>query len=347
MTRVLVTGAAGFIGSHLCESLLRRGCQVRGLDSFTTFYDPGRKRANLQMSLESPHFELIAADLLDVALEEVLEDVDVVAHLAGEPGVTTSWGRSFDRYLKRNVLATQRLLEAVCAGPLQRVVYASSSSIYGPRSEQGPGSGIDPSRTRGEPRPASPYGASKLAAEYLVAAYAQTRGAPAVSLRYFSVYGPRQRPDMAAHRFIEALLDGQPLTVYGDGSHVRDFTYVDDVVSATVSALWADVPPGSVFDIASERPTSVSSLIETLRDVAGVSEVLIRERGKRLGDVPRTEGRIDTTCRQLDWAPTTNLRTGLMNQVDWHVEQRRSKVPDTGLEVTDNPSLLPSAGGLR
>jgi nucleoside-diphosphate-sugar epimerase len=311
MSQVLVTGAAGFIGSHLCEALLARGHRVRGLDSMTTFYEPWRKRENLREVTGHPCFELLPIDLLSEGLEEVLEGVDLVAHLAGEPGVTSSWGRSFDRYVERNVLTTQRLLEAVSTRRVQRLVYASSSSVYG--------TGGDVLRARGEPRPASPYGVSKLAAEALVGAYAQTGVVPAVSLRYFSVYGPRQRPDMAAHRFIEALLRQEPLTVFGDGTQVRDFTYVVDVVEATVNALFADLPPGAVFDIASGRPTSVAELISHLQALVGASADL-RHADERLGDVSRTEGALEATRHHLDWSPSTDLRTGLARQVQWHRE---------------------------
>ena len=333
MGRILVTGAAGFIGSHLCEALLQRGCDVRGLDAFTTFYDPGNKRANLRRASGHPRFELITGDLLDASLPEALDGVDRVAHLAGEPGVTLSWGSSFDRYLQRNVLATQRLLEAVSARGIQRFVFASSSSVYGH------GDGV--SRARGEPRPASPYGVTKLAAETLVGAYALTRGLSAVSLRYFSVYGPRQRPDMAAHRFIEALLDDRPLLLCGDGKQVRDFTYVDDVVQATVGALFADLPPAAVLDVASGRPTTVESLIENLRDLVGSPLPTVRRVEERLGDVQHTEGEIDTTREQLGWWPATDLRTGLASQLRWHLTER-----DRGTRSSPGVAagVLPAAG---
>ena len=331
MRRVLVTGAAGFIGSHLCEALLRQGYHVRGLDAFTTFYDPERKRANLRESLVHEKFELVGADLLDDHLWDALDGVDAVAHLAGEPGVTSSWGASFGRYLDRNVLATQRLLEAVCARGVQRLVYASSSSVYG-------NSG-DVLRARGEPRPASPYGVSKLAAETLVGAYAQTHGLPAVSLRYFSVYGPRQRPDMAAHRFIEALLGDRPLTLFGDGRQVRDFTYVDDVVDATVSALVADLPPAAVFDIASGRPTSEATLIRHLQELVEAPSTTVERHEERPGDVPRTEGEIAATLQHLRWTPRTELRTGLRRQLQWH----RSASVDVDQSPADPPARMPVA----
>ena len=308
MTQVLVTGAAGFIGSHLCESLLRRGHSVRGLDSFTEFYDPARKRANAEAVSLDPQFELVSDDLLTARLDEVLDGVDLVAHLAGEPGVSNSWGPNFQRYVDRNVLATQRLLEAATERGVSRLVYASSSSVYG--------TGADTLRAAGEPRPASPYGVTKLAAEALVGAYAGT-GLSTVSLRYFSVYGPRQRPDMAAHRFIESLLDGRPLTVYGDGRQVRDFTFVDDIVEATVQALLADIPTGAVLDVASTQPTSVNTLVGHLESLVEV-ESTRDTSDERPGDVPRTEGEITSARDQLGWKPTIDLRTGLKRQLDWH-----------------------------
>ena len=310
MTSVLVTGAAGFIGSHVCEALVGQGCYVRGVDGFTPFYDPVRKRRNIAQLVGNPGFELIEADLLTADLGFLLEGVDRVVHLAGEPGVSMSWGSSFARYLDLNVLATQRLLEAAATVDVQRLVYASSSSVYG--------AGVDALRAYGEPRPASPYGATKLAAETLVNAYAYSRGLHGVSLRYFSVYGPRQRPDMAAHRFIEAMLDGQPPTVFGDGGQVRDFTFVDDIVTATTLALFADLPPAAVLDVASGEPFSVRTLISELTYVMGAPASEWEQCPERPGDVPRTQGDISAAKAHLGWEPVTGLRTGLFQQVAWH-----------------------------
>jgi UDP-glucuronate 4-epimerase len=336
MQRVLVTGAAGFIGSHLCESLLAQGCEVRGLDAFTTFYDPLRKRANLTALLDEPRFELVTADLLESPLEDPLEGVDVVAHLAGEPGVTTSWGADFRRYVDRNILATQRLLEAVATVGVERLVYASSSSVYG--------AGADALRARGEPRPASPYGVSKLAAETLVGAYAHGHGVPAVSLRYFSVYGPRQRPDMAAHRFIEALLDNRPLQLFGDGRQVRDFTFVDDVVEATSRALFADLPPAAVLDVASGRPVAVGTLIAHIRALIGSGIVPLEQLDERRGDVPRTAGEIAAARQHLGWVPRTDLHAGLVKQLAWH-QSLRERDPDEGLATgVEELPLRPVSG---
>ena len=325
VNRVLVTGAAGFIGSHLCEALLASGHDVIGLDAFTTFYDPARKRSNAAVLIGHRRFALVVEDLMASPLRERLEGVDAVVHLAGEPGVSTSWGPAFKRYLHRNVLATQRLLEAVCASDVRRFVYASSSSVYGR-------DGTAALSARDEPRPLSPYGVSKLAAEALVGAYALGHGLQTVSLRYFSVYGPRQRPDMAAHRFIESLLDGEPLVVFGDGSQVRDFTYVGDVVDATVRALSADLPAAAVLDVASGRPTAVSTLIGCLGELLGIRAASVVERDERRGDVPRTAGNVLTARDHLGWSAATDLRTGLSRQLDWHLGLR-SRARDGELDL--------------
>jgi UDP-glucuronate 4-epimerase len=326
---VLVTGAAGFIGSHLSEALLARGHRVRGLDALTEFYDPARKRANLVPLLASRDFHFVEDDLLTADLGRVLDGVTAIVHLAGEPGVTSSWGPSFVRYVDRNVLATQRLLEASCGRSVRRFVYASSSSVYGGEAEA--------LVARAEPRPFSPYGVSKLAAETLVGAYAVNHGLSTVSLRYFSVYGPRQRPDMAAHRFIEALLDGLPLTVFGDGSQTRDFTYVQDIVRATVLALTADLPPAAVLDVASGHPVSVSSLIGCLNELLGIAKASVQQHDERPGDVPSTAGNIAVTRAHLGWTATTDLRTGLRRQLQWHRALRQ-------LPQGAAPALLPAVG---
>lgn len=312
MAAVLVTGAAGFIGSHLSESLVRLGWNVRGLDAFTDTYDPRLKRANVNGLIHHPRFELITADLAIADLVDVLDGADVVAHLAGEAGVTSSWGSEFPRYLQRNVLATQRLLEAARVRGVERIVYASSSSVYG---------GHNLSSAASQPRPISPYGASKVAGESLVSAYAHGYGVPAVSLRYFSVYGPRQRPDMAAHRFIEAALDHRPLIVYGDGQQARDFTYVDDIVAATIAALTADLEPGRVLDVGSGRPLDVATLVDVLRSILGLDITMARE-SERPGDVARTESRTSETRSALGWTPVTDIYTGLTRQVEWHRQRR-------------------------
>jgi len=310
---LLLTGIAGFIGSHLGESLVREGWPIRGVDAFTDTYARDQKRENLAALSRSPMVELVTGDLARDDLHGLLEGVDAVVHLAGEPGVPASWGRSFPTYVERNVIATQRLLEVAATAGVSRFVYASSSSVYGPEDR--------PLVESMLPRPLSPYGASKLAGEVLVGAYAQQRGLSTVSLRYFSVFGPRQRPDMAAHRFIEALLDRRPLAVYGDGRQARDFTFVADVVAATSAALTAAVPTGSVLNVARGESVEVRELIEILAEELGV-EPVIEHRAPRVGDTPRTEGCADAARSLLRWEPATELRVGLRQQVEWHLRRR-------------------------
>jgi UDP-glucuronate 4-epimerase len=320
---VLLTGIAGFIGSHLGESLVREGLSIRGVDAFTDTYAPRQKRENLATLSRSVMVELVTGDLARDDLHGLLDGVDAVVHLAGEPGVPASWGRAFPTYVERNVIATQRLLEAATAAGVSRFVYASSSSVYGPDDR--------PLVESMVPRPLSPYGASKLAAEVLVGAYAQQRGLSTVSLRYFSVFGPRQRPDMAPYRFIEALLDRRPLPVYGDGRQARDFTFVADVVAATSAALTASVPTGSVLNVARGEPVEVRDLIAILAEELDV-EPRIEHRPPRAGEIPRTEGCAEAARDLLRWEPVTDLRAGLRRQVEWQLRRR-----------LDAETLLPGA----
>ncbi len=344
MSSIAVTGAAGFIGSHVSEALQAAGWRVRGIDAFTHTYDPRQKRDNLS-DLIGPGFELVEADLVSADVDALLDGVDAVVHLAAEPGVGASWGNGFTSYVERNVLAMQRVLEAAVRARIDRFVYASSSSVYG--------NGIcAPFLETATLRPASPYGASKLMGELLLAAYVEQRALPGVSLRYFSVYGPRQRPDMAAHRFIESLLAGRPLQLYGDGSQLRDFTYVDDVVAATVAAVTAEVGPGSVFNVAAGRPVPIRELVELINagligaglggiGLGGIGlggtglggtgrigdePVVIERHPERPGDVTRTEGDAGAARRALGWRPRTDLRTGLARQIAWH-RDRRARAP--------------------
>ena len=227
--RVVVTGAAGFIGSHLAESLVADGHEVAGVDCFTDYYPRALKESNLERLRESPRFHLVEARLQDLDLVPLLDGAEHVYHLAAQAGVRASWGREFALYTDHNVLATQRLLEAALAAGRPAVVYASSSSVYGDAPSL-------PLREDGPCQPVSPYGVTKLAGEHLAALYHRNHGLPTVSLRFFTVYGPRQRPDMAFHRFLKAARDGAEVPVFGDGRQTRDFTYVADIVSAVRSA---------------------------------------------------------------------------------------------------------------
>jgi UDP-glucuronate 4-epimerase len=314
MPSIVVTGAAGFIGSHISDALVSSGWHVRGIDAFTHTYDPAQKRDNLS-GLTDPRFELVEADLVTADVDALLDGADAVVHLAAEPGVGASWGPGFTRYVERNVLATQQVLEAAARAGVGRLVYASSSSVYG----NGLASPLVETATL---RPASPYGASKLMGEVLLAAYVDQRALPGVSLRYFSVYGPRQRPDMAAHRFIDALLDGRPVQLFGDGSQERDFTYVEDVTAATLAALTADIEPGSVFNIAAGVPVPIGRLVGLLAELVDGDPAVVERRPERLGDVDRTEGDTSAAARLLGWRPRTDLATGLARQVAWHRDRR-------------------------
>lgn len=310
----LVTGAAGFIGSSLAEALVARGWRVRGVDRFTSYYEEAQKRSNLAALVDNDQFELVESDLLSADLGPVTDGIDVVFHFAAQPGVRLSWADGFRLYNESNVDVTQRLLEAV--RPMgTRFVYASSSSVYGRAPRW-------PTDESAETVPHSPYGVTKLAGELLCRAYAANFGVPTVSLRLFTVYGPRQRPDMAIHRMIESAREGTPFPLFGDGSAVRDFTYVGDVVDAAVLAGSVGVEAGSVFNVAGGGSTSVAELIDLVSDQVG-SPVNVERRAEQAGDVERTGASIERVREALGWAPEIDLRTGVANQVEWHRSARR------------------------
>jgi nucleoside-diphosphate-sugar epimerase len=304
----LVTGCAGFVGSHLAERLVADGHHVLGVDAFTDYYGTGLKERNLERLAGSPAFRLVRGNLLDLDLAPLLDGRDVVFHLAAQAGVRPSWGAAFQVYTDWNVLATQRLLEAARPGGLRRFVYASSSAVYGrsplPMHEDGP------------TRPLSPYGVSKLAAEHLCGLYADAHGVPAVSLRYFTVYGPRQRPDMAFHRFIRALRAGRPIPVFGDGRQTRDFTFVGDIVDATCQAAEAPVPPGTVLNIAGGSRIELGAAIEELARLTGRPARLEAATGAP-GEMPHTFGDIRQALERLGWRPKTALADGLREEIAW------------------------------
>jgi UDP-glucuronate 4-epimerase len=305
----LVTGAAGFVGSHLTQRLRREGHEVTGLDSFTAYYDVGLKRANAEATIRAGA-KLVEGDLNVIDLDSVLDGVDVIFHLAGQPGVRSSWGAEFSTYTHCNIDATQRLLEAGRRSrTLRRLVYASSSSVYGDAERY-------PTRESDHPRPVSPYGVTKLAAEHLCSLYATSFGVPTVSLRYFTVYGPGQRPDMAFTRFAQAALRGNEIVVYGSGEQVRDFTYVEDVVEANLLAATRDVAPGTVLNVAGGSHTTVNEVLQIFEELAG-RRLSINRGGAVAGDVRRTGG--DTTAIRavLGWKPTVTLRDGIARQFGW------------------------------
>ena len=308
-----MTGVAGFIGSHLAERLLADGHWVRGVDCFTPYYDPADKRANLRTLVDHPDFEMVEADLLDAQIEVLLASTEVVFHQSAQPGVRLSWSDGFAGYVQHNIVVTQRLLEALRHHPVQRLVFASSSSVYGNAAAY-------PTHEEDLPRPHSPYGVTKLAAEHLCGLYAANWAVPTVGLRYFTVYGPRQRPDMATHRLVEACLGGPTFPMFGDGDQVRDFTYVADIVAANVAAATADVAPGTVVNVAGGASCTLGHLVSTVGELLGRAVPLDR-RPAEAGDVARTGGSIDRAAELLGWEPRVDLRSGLARQVEWHTQR--------------------------
>jgi nucleoside-diphosphate-sugar epimerase len=306
--RILVTGAAGFIGSNMSRRLLDHGSRVLGIDSFVDYYPRSRKEANLEPLLGRPGFEFIEGDLATADLGKLLGSVTSVCHLAAQAGVRASWGKSFSIYLDCNVLATQRLLEAAKDSALERFVYASSSSVYGDTKDL-------PMREDGVARPVSPYGVTKLAGEHLAVLYHRNYGVPTVSLRFFTVYGPGQRPDMAFYRFIRAGLGGAPVTIYGDGEQTRDFTFIDDIVNGTERAL-DEGPPGEVLNLGGGSRVTVNEALGVIESLIG-TRIERRHEPTAVGDVTDTLARNDKAFASLGFRPGTSLRDGLSRQCEW------------------------------
>jgi len=308
VTRALVTGVAGFIGSHLAERLLETGAEVIGVDCFTPYYDPAVKRTNLDRVRDHDRFQLVELDLSSEDLSG-LPEVDEVYHLAAQAGVRASWGSEFEVYSRHNLVATQRLLEHYRTRPPRSVVYASSSSIYGDAE-------CFPSAEGARPRPFSPYGVTKLAAEHQGLLYHRNFGLPLVALRFFTVYGPRQRPDMAFHRFIEAGLAGRPLGVLGDGAQSRDFTFISDCVDGILRAKDHGAA-GKVYNLGSDSPHTVAGVLDLLTEILGCG-LQIENLPSIPGDVRRTAADIDLARSVLGYEPRTPLAEGLAAQVEWH-----------------------------
>lgn len=306
---VVVTGAAGFIGSHLTEHLLARGDQVRGIDSLTNYYDPSLKRANLKGLLRSANFSFHEIDLATSEIVQVIDGAEAIFHQAGQPGVRSSWADGFGEYCDQNVIATQRLLEASLRVGVKRIIYASSSSVYGNSISY-------PVSESNLPQPQSPYGVTKLAAEHLCSLYASNYGLPTVSLRYFTVYGPRQRPDMAFRRLINSALTGDSFPLFGSGHQIRDFTYVDDVVRANLLSCELDVMPGTVVNIAGGTRVEMLEVIDRVEQLTG-RRVSLDRRPRQAGDVERTEASIEAATSLLGWRPEVQLSDGLKIMVDW------------------------------
>ncbi|MCX7974517.1 MAG: GDP-mannose 4,6-dehydratase [Candidatus Aminicenantes bacterium] len=306
--KCLVTGCAGFIGSHLAEKLLAEGYQVVGLDCFTDFYPRWIKQKNLSSLLHHCHFQFIEDDLNQVNLKKILEDIDFIFHLAAQAGVRTSWGKNFKDYLRNNIQATQRLLEAVKNKKIEKLIFASSSSVYGL-------SPFFPMRETGPVQPISPYGVTKLAAEQLCFLYFKNYGLPTISLRFFTVYGPRQRPDMAFHKFLLALLKDEPITLYGDGHQTRDFTFIDDIIEASLLAMKRG-KPGEVYNIGGGHQKELAEVIEIMERITN-RKARITWVETQKGDVLHTLASIEKAQHELGYQPKTNLENGLRQQWVW------------------------------
>lgn len=302
--KALVTGCAGFIGSHLTERLLREGYEVIGIDCFTDYYPREIKEANLSNVLKSKNFKLIEEDILEM---DKFPEVDYVFHEAAQAGVRASWGKSFETYMRNNVQATQKLLEFYKDLDIKKFVYASSSSVYGDAEL--------PMREDSLLKPVSPYGVTKLAGENLCYLYWKNYNVPTVSLRYFTVYGPRQRPDMAIHKFVKAIFNGDEITVFGDGTQTRDFTFVDDVVEATILAAESN-SVGEVFNIGGGSRVSVNDLIEMMEDIIG-KKAKVKYIEKQKGDVRDTLADVSKASELLHWAPRVDISAGLKIFIEW------------------------------
>jgi UDP-glucose 4-epimerase len=306
--KALVTGGAGFIGSHLCEHLIKKGLGVVGIDNFMDYYHRSLKEANIAGLRKNRNFEFVETSLLEVDLAKFLDGIDVIFHQSAQAGVRASWGQNFKVYSDNNILATQMLLEACRQSPVKRFVYASSSSVYGDTKDL-------PMNESSLPCPVSPYGVSKLAAEHLCFLYYKNFGIPTVSLRYFTVYGPRQRPDMAFHRFFRWALEDKPLKVYGDGEQSRDFTHVDDIVEANWLASEKALP-GEVFNIGGGSRITLNEVIEIIKEIAG-REIGVNYHSKQKGDVRHTVADMTKAKEKLGYEPKVSIENGLRTEYEW------------------------------
>lgn len=304
----LVTGAAGFIGSHLCQRLLKEGLSVIGIDSFSDSYPRWIKEKNIRPLMKEKNFEFHAKDMNNLNLKNIVEKADYVYHLAAQAGVRTSWGRNFSVYTRNNIEATQKLLEAAKKCTLNKFIYGSSSSVYGfspelPTSETSP------------LYPYSPYGVTKLAGEQLCFLYYKNYGVPAISLRFFTVYGPGQRPDMAFHRFFKAISENKQISVYGDGKQTRDFTYIDDIIEANFAILEKG-NAGEIYNIGGGNRKKLEEIFPMLEDICQKQIKIIQEE-KQKGDVLHTFANIEKARKELNYLPQFHLYDGLKEEWIW------------------------------
>jgi UDP-glucose 4-epimerase len=306
--KALVTGAAGFIGSHLSSALLDRGATVVGLDCFTDYYARAIKEQNLAENTVREGFRFVEGSIADADLSTLLVGVTHVFHLAAQAGVRKSWGTDFKTYSVNNVDATQILLEACVGRPIERVVYASSSSVYGDAA-------AIPMREDARPQPLSPYGVTKLAAEHLCMLYHANHGVRTCAMRYFTVYGPRQRPDMAFHRFIKAALREEPISLYGDGGQTRDFTFVADAVAATIAAAERGVP-GRAYNIGGGSRVSMNDVLHIIERIAGRPLRITREATQK-GDMRDTYADTTQARQDLGFVPRVSLEEGIQAEYRW------------------------------
>lgn len=310
MAKIIVTGAAGFIASHLVDALLMEGHQVIGIDEFNDYYDPILKYKNIVHLKNHPKFQLIEEDIQRLDWHKVLEDVEFVYHQAAQAGVRASWGKNFCTYVEKNINNTQILLEAIKdSKQIKRLVFASTSSIYGDAEQL-------PTNESISPQPISPYGITKLAAERLCGLYYKNFGVPFVALRYFTVYGPRQRPDMAFHKFFKCIIESQPITIYGDGQQTRDFTFIKDIIAANIAAVNVPDAVGKIFNIGGGSRVSLSKVISTIEEIVG-TDINIKRTQASMGDARHTAADISKAQKTLNYNPQTSLLDGLTQEWIW------------------------------
>ncbi|MBD2597418.1 UDP-glucose 4-epimerase [Nostoc sp. MBR 210] len=310
MAKIIVTGAAGFIGSHVAEVLLKQGEEVIGIDEFNDYYDPILKRKNIALLNCWSNFKLIEGNIQFLDWQNLLQDVEIIYHQAAQAGVRASWGDGFRAYTERNINSTQVLLEAAKdAKHLKRLVFASTSSVYGDAETL-------PTHESICPHPVSPYGITKLAAERLCGLYQKNFNVPVVALRYFTVYGPRQRPDMAFHKFFKAILQDEAIPIYGDGQQTRDFTFVSDVVAANLAAASAAEAVGKIFNIGGGSRVVLTEVLDTMAEIVG-QPIKKNYIEKAMGDARHTAADISQAQKILGYQPQVSLREGLTQEWRW------------------------------